>query len=475
LAEPLELGFYYNQEKDDFTLIKIPQEDRATHFYIIGATGTGKSKFIQYLIIQDLGVNGLAVIDPHGDLVEEIKGWTVVKGLEEGSIGLFSDVVLIDPTDKDRSVSFNPLERIPGVSAAEQALDLVLAFKKVWKDFWGPRLEDILRNSLIALIENNLTLLEMPLFLSNSTFREKILANVKNPLVRQYFKDRFEELRPKTRAEWIESTLNKVNSFLVDERLRDLFSAPHSSFNLREIMDQGKILLVKLAKGRLKENGDLLGALLVSKIEMAALSRTDIPPEERRPFYLYIDEFQNFATDSFLEILAEARKYGLSLIMAHQNLDQLDPIMQAAILANTGIQVYFRLNRQDAERIAREAFRTTGTEIKFTLFDGHDTHYQFYTYQEEWERYIQELLTLKPRGCYIKHKREGGILPVYTVTIPDLWEETGFESKADFRSFVGTIPIGGFYLSPRDLLRTEHKKRMEKMFSDTEEKISFRE
>lgn len=475
MSEPLELGFYYRPDKDDFTLIKIPQEDRATHFYIIGATGTGKSKFIEYLIIQDLGVNGLTVIDPHGDLVEEIKGWTVAKGLEEGSINLFSDVVLVDPTDEDSSVSFNPLERIPGVSAAEQALDLVLAFKKVWKDFWGPRLEDILRNSLIALIENDLTLLEMPLFLSNSAFREKILGNVENALVRQYFRDRFEELRPKTRAEWIESTLNKVNSFLVDERLRDLFSAPHSSFNLREIMDQGKILLVKLAKGRLKENGDLLGALLVSKIEMAALSRTDIPPEERSPFYLYIDEFQNFATDSFLDILAEARKYGLSLIMAHQNLDQLDPIMQAAILANTGIQVYFRLNRQDAERIAREAFRTTGTEIKFVHFDGHDTQYQLYTYQEEWERYIQELLTLKPRECYIKHKREGGVLPIYTVTIPELWKETGFESESEFKAFVESFPLGGRYVASRDFLREEHKKRMEKLVSDSEEEISFRE
>ena len=197
-------------------------------------------------------------------------------------------------------------------------------------------MEDLLRNTLIALIEAELTLVDLPRFLIDEDFRLNVLDKVKHPITKQYFK-RFNNLSPKTRDEWMESTLNKVNAFLSDDRIRDMFSFEKSSFSFREVMDNRKILLLKLDRGRLKENADLIGSLFMTKIKLAAFSRSDIPKEKRTKFYLYIDEFQNFATQTFIETLSEARKYGLSLIMAHQNLSQLPKDLQDSILTNFGI------------------------------------------------------------------------------------------------------------------------------------------
>ncbi|GAH15482.1 unnamed protein product, partial [marine sediment metagenome] len=251
---------------------------------------------------------GFGVIDPHGDLIEDVKGWLYFYS----SKSLEDNIILIEPTNPKAIVSFNPLEKIEGISPEEQAGELLEVFKKIWSDAWGARMEDILRNSLIALAENNLTLVELPLLLSDSLVRKRILKKVKNPTCRQRFKE-YESLRPATRREWVESTLNKVNAFLSDQRIRQIFTSQKSSFNLREIIDNKKILLIKLERGRLKGSADLLGSLLLSKIQMAAFSRTDLPQSKRVPFYLYIDEFQNFATQSFIETLSEARKYRLLL------------------------------------------------------------------------------------------------------------------------------------------------------------------
>jgi hypothetical protein len=441
----VNLGWYWSENKQEWQLAKIRDEDRKIHFYIVGASGTGKSKFLEFLIRQDIAKgNGFGVIDPHGDLVEDVKGYLALTLPKEV---LEERVVLIDPTDEKYTVAFNPLEKLEGVSSAEIAAELVEAFKKIWIDAWGARMEDLLRNTLIALIEAELTLDNLPRFLIDDDFRENVLERVTHPIAKKYFQ-RFNALAPRTREEWMESTLNKVNAFLSDDRIREIFSYQKSSFNLREIMDNKKILLIKLDRGRLKENGDLLGSLLMTKIRMAAFSRSDIPREKRVPFYLYIDEFQNFATEEFIDTLSEARKYGLVLIMAHQNLSQLPRQLQDSVLTNCGIQCYFRVCRRDAEILAKEAFETTGMEVKAVRFAGNYADYDWFSYPEEWEKYIQELENLPNRCFFAKHKIEGGVLPLRTVDVLPAYEEFGIE-KEDFERLMDEIVFGKKYLLER--------------------------
>jgi Cdc6-like AAA superfamily ATPase len=444
-TKTLDLGWYYSENKNEWQMAKIRDEDRKVHFYIVGASGTGKSKFLEFLIRQDIQKgNGFGVIDPHGDLVEDVKGYLALTLSKEE---LEKRVVLIDPTDERYTVAFNPLEKLEGISSAEIAAELVEAFKKIWSDAWGARMEDLLRNTLIALIEADLTLDNLPRFLIDDDFRENVLERVTHPIAKKYFQ-RFNALAPRTREEWMESTLNKVNAFLSDDRIREIFSYQKSSFNLREIMDNRKILLIKLDRGRLKENGDLLGSLLMTKIRMAAFSRSDIPKDQRVPFYLYIDEFQNFATEEFIETLSEARKYGLVLIMAHQNLSQLPKQLQDSILTNCGIQCYFRVCRRDAEILAKEAFETTGMEVKAIRFTGESVDYDWFSYPEEWEKYIQELENLPNRCFFAKHKIEGGVLPLRTADVLPAYEEFGI-GKEEFEEIMKEAVFGRKYLLER--------------------------
>ena len=483
--ETLDLGWYFSKSKGEWQMAKIREEDRSSHFYIIGGTRMGKSKFMEFLIQQDIGKNGFGVLDPHGDLIEDIKNWLYFKLKEikerhggEEAEKFYQRIVVIDPTNPQELPCFNPLENIPGISSAEQAQELVGAFKKIWADSWGARMEDILRNSLIVLIENNLTLLELPFFLTNKNFRSRLLKNTQNPIAKHYFLSRFEKHTPKTRDEWTESTSERVNAFLADDRIRLILSSPKSTFNFREIMDNQKILLVKISKGRLKDNSDLLGSLILSKLWMAASSRSDIPKQERVPFYLYIDEFQNFASENFCEILSEAAKYGLFLTIAHQNLGQLkDPKvdLQGAILGNVGIQVYFRVRHRDAEILAKECFLTTGTEVKAYKLSAEEIDYDYYTYQEEWERYYQELITLPKRHCYVKHKIEGGIILISTEDIPDLWKEAGYTPE-QAKAIMDKINLGGPYSVSKSKLKEESQKRIEELLEEpSQEPINFRE
>jgi hypothetical protein len=463
--ETLDLGWYYSENKKEHQMAKISQKDRATHFYIVGASGTGKSKFLEFLIRQDIEKeNGLCIIDPHGDLIEEVKEYLSLALPEQE---LKEKVILIDPTDKEYTIAFNPLEKIGGVLSAEISIELVEAFKKIWSDSWGARMEDLLRNTLIALIEAELTLVDLPCFLTDEDFRLSALEKVLHPITRQYFK-RFNNLSQKTRDEWMESTLNKVNAFLSDDRIREMFSFKKSSFSLREAMDSQKIVLIKLERGKLKENGDLLGSLLMTKLKLAAFSRSDLPKEKRTPFYLYIDEFQNFATKTFIETLSEARKYGLSLMMAHQNLSQLPEDLQDSILTNCGIQICFRVSRKDAERIAKEFFETTGTEIKTMKISPKSSDYDFYSYSEEWEIYIKELQSLPDRVFYAKHKREGGVIPLYTEEVLPAYEffEVG---KEEYEEILKNTQFGMSYLRKREI-KEEKLKEIEAKPEPREEK-----
>ena len=423
--ETLELGWYLPQDREEIQLARIAEKDRATHFYVIGATGSGKTKFLESLIRQDIEKgNGLAVIDPHGDLVEDIKGYIdYYHGENEDITG---KVIIVDPTDPEYTVTFNPLEKLQGVSVSEQVNELISAFRKIWSDSWGVRMEDLLRNSLIALSEAELTLIELPRFLMRRDFRQIVLEKVSHSIARDYFQ-RFDSMTDKSQITWIDPVMNKINAFFSDERIRQMFaSSTKSSFNIREAMDTGKVLLVKLDKGRLKDSADLLGSLIMAKIQMAAFSRANIPASRRRPFYLYIDEFQNFATGSFMVILSEARKYGLSLIMAHQTLVQISGELKSLILGNAGIQVYFRVSHQDASILSKEAFEYSTLEAN-----------------EKWEHKVEDLQTLPPRWFFVKHKVEGGIIALHALEVDSPWEgERGGSGRLGLEYMVSREDLG---------------------------------
>ncbi len=466
LPDELALGYAYGlDEETDAPILQlkgVEQRFRDTHFYVIGSSGTGKTKFLEYLIQQDIqSGRGFGVIDPHGDLIEDVKGWLYFAKRVFGR-DLEKDVVLIEPTNPEKTVSFNPLEQIKGVFPEEQAAELVGVFKKIWWDSWGARMEDILRNSLIALVENNLTLVELPLILTDNLIRKRILRKVKNPHCLRCFRA-YEKVRPSTWREWIESTLNKVDALLADHRMRHIFTSPKSSFNLREIIDSQKVLLVKLEKGRLKGSADLLGSLLLSKIQMAAFSRTDIPPEKRKPFYLYIDEFQNFATQSFIDVLSEARKYGLSLILAHQNLAQLPKELRSSILSNCGVQTCFQVSRDDAQIMAKELMTP------------------LYKQPPGWEMNVQNLQELPARYCFVKNKKEGGIVLVQTAEVPPPWQisaqakgELDGITRETFQESVVQAQIGAKYLVDRKKIEKEYQRRYKEL-TETQEPKTFRE
>ena len=446
---PDELALGWADGEDDETggeitqLKGVKQSHRDAHFYIVGATRSGKTKFLESLIEQDIK-NGLGfgVIDPHGDLTEDVKGYLwLCSGRSQEFVQ--EKVVLIDPTDENRTVAFNPLEKTRGESSARVASELTEAFKKIWKDSWGARMEHLLKNTLIALVENNLTLAELHPFLTDSLVRRKVLEKVNHAGCREYF-ERFNSLRVNTQDEWMESTLNKVDAFLFDDNLRQMLSSPKSSFNLREVMDEGKILLVKLDKGRLKGNADLLGSLLLAKIQAAAFSRTDLPESKRQRFYLYIDEFQNFATESFSTMLAEAGKYKLALILAHQNLAQLPPPLRATILSNCGLQAYFRISRDDANILAKESLAS------------------IYSTPPGWEEYIKILQELHPRVCFIKNKIDGGVIAIQTIDQPPPHELAEMDED-EFAGEIAECEIGKKYLRERKTIEAEYNARKKKL------------
>jgi len=462
----LDLGWYYSDNKDEFQMAKVRQEDRVTHFYVVGATGTGKTKFLEFLIQQDIQEeNGFAVIDPHGDLIEDIKGFLAYFSLASGQESLLSDrLVLIEPTNPRFTVTFNPLEKQDNISVPEQVNELLNTFKKIWSDSWGVRMEDLMRNSLIALGEAGLTLCELPAFLTEREFRKPVLKKVSHPIALEYFK-RFDTMTDRAHITWIEPVMNKINAFFSDDRIRQMFSSPKSSFNIREIMDKKKILLVNLNKGKLKGSGDLLGSLLMAKIQLAAFSRSNVPQSRRIPFYLYIDEFQNFATESFSVILSEARKYRLSLIMAHQSLAQISNQLKSLILGNTGIQAFFRINRQDAQLLAKEAFEYSGFQVKSVSLSGE----KYWSLGEEWEKHTEELQKLPLRSCYIKHKIEGGLIPINTVQVFSTGERLGMNEN-ECEEFMKRLPFGQKYLVKREKMAALAEKRQRLI----EEKIEKR-
>jgi hypothetical protein len=351
--------------RDIRKLFGIKQKNRRGHMYVIGKTGTGKSTLIANMIISDIREGrGVALIDPHGDLAERVLDFVPKERIK--------DVIYFNPGDLEYPIAFNPLEKCSPYSQHLVTSGLISVFKKIWPEFWGPRLEHILRHSIFTLLEYpGATLLDLPRLLTNKDFRFMVLKLVTNQQVREFWFSEFEKYSAWLRSEAISPILNKVGQFLTSLPLRNIVGQPENTFNLREVMDSGKILIVNLAKGQIGEdNCALLGAMLVTKIQLAALSRADMPEEKRKSFYLYVDEVHNFFTLSFAGILSEARKYGLSLVLAHQYLDQLDEEMRAAILGNVGTLLSFRVGAEDGKYLARE-FYPVFTEADLVNLPNH--------------------------------------------------------------------------------------------------------
>ncbi len=324
-------------------------DDRRRHFYALGKTGMGKTNMIQNMVIQDIrSGRGVGVIDPHGEFAEEC-----LKAVPKERI---KDVIYFNPADLDYPISLNILESVDKDHQHMVASGLIGIFKKLWVDSWGPRLEYILRNAILALLcHPESTLLGINRILVDKQYREEILSYVDDPVVSSFWVDEFSKYNDRLLTEAISPIQNKVGQFLSSDLIRNIVGQPKSSFSVREIMDQKKILIMNLSKGRIGEdNSALLGAMMVTKIQLAAMSRVDIPEKERNDFYLYVDEFQNFATESFASILSEARKYRLNLILAHQFLAQLDETVLNALLGNVGTIVSFRVGAMDTEILEKE-------------------------------------------------------------------------------------------------------------------------
>ena len=326
-------------------LFGIKDVDRRRHIYIIGKTGMGKSVLLQNMVSSDVITGkGIAVIDPHGDLADDIIDFIPSHRT--------NDVVILDPSDVAHPFAFNMLEYTEDSNLRNlMASGLLGVFKKMYAESWGPRLEHILRNCLLALAEfPNTSILGVMRILVDKEYRKKVVDNVANPMVRSFWIDEFEKMQDKMRTEAISPIQNKVGQFLSSPLIRNIVGQVKSTVNLRFMMDSGKIIVINLSKGKIGEdNSSLLGSMLITKFQLDAMSRANIPEKDRKDFYLYVDEFQNFATDAFATILSEARKYKLNLTMANQYISQMPDEVRDAVFGNVGSIITFQVGFDDAE------------------------------------------------------------------------------------------------------------------------------
>lgn len=327
----------------------IKKDDRRRHIYVVGKTGMGKTVLLENMAIQDIQAgHGLAIVDPHGEFAERMLDFVPKNRI--------NDVIYFNPADLDWPIAFNAVEKVDIEHRHLVASGLIGVFQKIWADSWGPRLEYVLRNAILALLEYpGSTLLGIMRILVDKAYRQKIIAKIKDPVVKSFWVDEFAKYPDRFMAEAIAPIQNKVGQFLSNPLIRNIVGQTKTSIDIREVMDKQKILIVNLAKGRIGEDTSaLLGAMLVTRLQLAAMSRVDIPEEKRKDFYLYVDEFQNFATESFANILSEARKYRLCLCLAHQYITQMLEVVRDAVFGNVGTIISFRVGAADAEFLEKE-------------------------------------------------------------------------------------------------------------------------
>jgi hypothetical protein len=329
--------------RGDNTIFGMSRKDRSRHVYILGQTGTGKSGSLELLTLSDIYYNqGFAVVDPHGDYAQDMLQYIPANRID--------DVVYFNPADTAFPIGFNPLEVSDPTLKGHTTSELVGVLKRLFADSWGPRLEYILRYTLLALIDYpNSTMLDITRMLTEKKFRQDVISYTDDPVVRNFWVTEFASWNDKFASEAVAPVLNKVGAFTANPMIRNILGQPKSTFNIRKIMDEGKILIVNLSRGLMGEdNAGIIGAMMVTKIQLAAMSRADIPEPQRKPFFLYVDEFQNFATDSFAVILSEARKYALNLTIANQYISQMSQPVRDAVFGNVGTIMSFRISPDDA-------------------------------------------------------------------------------------------------------------------------------
>ncbi len=334
---------------NNFIEFGIKRSDRRRHLYAVGKSGSGKSKFLELLIKEDFDTGqGVAILDPHGDLVDDI-----MRYIPEHRV---KDVILFDPSDADFPIAFNPLENVGEAYKMQVTIGFIDIFKKLFGTNWSDRLEHVLRYTTLALLDSpNTTVLSILKMLTDKNYRQKIIARIQDSVVKNFWVSEFAAWSEKFDAEAITPLLNKVGQLVSTNMIRNIVGQPKSKFDIREIMDNKKILLMKVSKGLLgEENAQILGSMIITKMYQAAMQRADIREEDREDFYFYIDEFQNFATDTFAEILSEARKYHLNLTLAHQYMGQLLPVVQKTVFGNVGSIVSFRVGSDDAGILSEE-------------------------------------------------------------------------------------------------------------------------
>ncbi|MDD5074375.1 MAG: type IV secretion system DNA-binding domain-containing protein, partial [Candidatus Peribacteraceae bacterium] len=334
---------------NNFVRFGIRIEDRRRHLYVVGKSGVGKSKLLELLIQEDLDRGrGVAVLDPHGDLVD-----CVLRHVPKNRI---DDVVLFDPGDTEFPIAFNPLAKVDEAYKMQLTIGFLDIFKKLFGDNWSYRLEHVLRYTTLALLDSpNTTVLSILKMLNDKNYRQKIVARIQDNVVKSFWVSEFAAWSEKFDAEAITPLLNKVGQFVATNMIRNIIGQPTTRFDIREVMDKKKILLMKVSKGLLgEENSSLLGSMIITKMYQAAMSRASMEEEDRADFYFYVDEFQNFATDTFYEILSEARKYHLNLTIAHQYMGQLSSRIRQTVFGNVGSIISFRVGAEDAAVLEKE-------------------------------------------------------------------------------------------------------------------------
>ena len=341
--------FARTNDREQSQVFGIQEHDRFAHMYIVGKTGTGKTTLLETLITQDIArTKGCALIDPHGDLVARVA--------ENVPAHRVDDLIYVNLGDTEQPYGYNPLLRVNASLRPLVASGILDVFKKMWSDAWGARMEHILRNALFALLDQeDATLADVLRLLGQKSYRERVIRNIENEQVRRFWQYEFPKYSFRYQADGIAPIQNKVGAFLTDPRLRHVLTRSDGQLRLRSIMDEGKVLLVNLAKGVVgSDSASLFGGLLVTSLGLAAYSRANMPEAKRRPFFLYVDEFQNFTTLSFADLLSELRKFKVAALLSNQHLGQLSTDVRLSVLGNAGTLIVFRLGADDATALVRE-------------------------------------------------------------------------------------------------------------------------
>lgn len=387
-TEPVTLGMRdeWGEEKP----IVLSAADRLHHLYVIGKSGTGKTTLLRNLILQDIEAGrGVGVIDPHGDLALDI--------LDHIPRHRVEDVAYFDPADAEFPVGLNLLGRVAKEKRHLVASGIVTVFRGIWSDSWGPRLEYILYAAVAALLDcDNVSLMGIPRMLSDETYRAWVVKQVEDPMVRSFWVNEFARYDRKFIQEAIAPIQNKVGQLLMSSQLRNILGQVRSRMDARFMMDNGRIFIANLSKGKLgADKANLVGALWVTQFQLAAMARADVALHERREFHLYVDEFHSFVSESFASILSEARKYSLGLTLSHQFIDQLKPTILDAIMGNVGSMVAFRVGHRDAEALEL-AFGKTYPAAQFTSLSNGEVCAKLLSYGTDRDAFLGR--TLPPLG-----------------------------------------------------------------------------